>query len=84
MRYWESTARQAFSCVSLAGCCRCGLSLDAVYHMQKLGAGRDNCLLGGECTIRAAGEWMATPFFAWRYYGREGVNEVLGRRRGDP
>jgi hypothetical protein len=64
MRYWESTTRHAFSFVSPSGNFRCGQSLDAVCRMQKLRARQDNCLLGGECTIRAAGKWMATAFFA--------------------
>jgi SAM-dependent methyltransferase len=39
--------------------------------------------VGGEGTINVAGERMSSPFFASRYYGLEGVYEVLAERRGD-
>jgi SAM-dependent methyltransferase len=43
--------------------------------------GFERAMVGGEGTLNVADERMATPFFASRYYGLEGVYEVLARKR---
>ncbi len=45
--------------------------------------GFERVMLGGEGTIHVADEPMGRPFFASRFYGLEGVYEVLAQRRDE-